>query len=443
MLGVSKSLGWGVFLAGSVAVFAQNSVVPRVLVPGRNNPRELGAVLPQNSVVPQGGEFALLGNIPGDQVLPSLSLLPSAGVIAWQDNVVDKHGLGIGGSMLGAGFGAGPIFRANKTATGDQINPKVQLLANGNIIFVWQSSVAGTPDIYARLAKGTTTETTSSYGTNFSTSDIRVNIYTKDQQINPAVAALPDGSAILTWSSYGQDGSMWGVYARKLSDKGLGSPAREFQVNQYTQYNQRNPAVASLANGNYVICWVSEQERFYNSVDIYARIFTAAGAPVTDEIPVNSSTNFCDTPDVAALNDGGFTVVWAQKDLAHPTNSWDVWGRAFGASGSPQVADFRINTYLFGDQYRPKIAAGPSGSLVVWTSMAQDGSREGVFGRFLQGGTAVAGSEMQINTTWISQQLHPAVAWNGVNNFLVVWTSFAGATGFDLYGQAYTLNTSP
>jgi hypothetical protein len=443
MFRVSRSLGWGFFLAGSLAVFAQNPVVP------------------------QGGEFALLGNIPGDQVLPSLSLLPSAGVIAWQDNMVDKNGSGIGGSMLGTSFGAGPIFCANKTATGNQINPKVQLLANGYIIFVWQSSVAGTPDIYARLAKPTTTTETAatikpgttikaattktkadtvtdiSYGTNFSTIDLRVNTYTKDQQINPAVAALPDGSAIITWSSYGQDGSMWGVYARTLSDTGAFSPAKEFLVNQYKEYNQRNPAVATLANGNYVICWVSEQERFYNSVDIYARVFTAAGAPVTDEIPINSSTNICDTPDVAALNDGGFTVVWAQKDQAVPTNSWDVWGRAFSASGSPEVTDFRINTYLYGDQYRPKIAAGPSGSMVVWTSMAQDGSREGVFGRFLQGGTAVAGGEMQINTTTISQQLHPAVAWNGVNNFLVVWTSFVGTTGFDLYGQAYTLNTSP
>jgi hypothetical protein len=136
-------------------------------------------------------------------------------------------------------------------------------------------------------------------------------------------------------------------------------------------------------------------------------------------------------------------VVWGQKDLEVATNSWDVWGRAFTASGSPEVADFRINSYLFGDQYRPKIAAGPSGSMVVWTSMGQDGSREGVFGRFLQGGTAILGSEMQVNTTTISQQLHPAVAWNGVNNFLVVWTSFAGASGFDLYGQAYSLNTSP
>jgi hypothetical protein len=409
-----------------MAVFAQNPSV---------------VVLAQNSVVPQGGEFSILGSIRGDQVWPSISLLPTAGVIAWQDNVVDNNGSGIGGSMLGANFGAGHIFCANKTATGNQINPKVQLLANENIIFVWQSSVAGTPDIYARLAKGAVTKTASSYGTNFSTIDLRVNTYTKDQQIDPAVAALPDGSAIITWSSYGQDGSMWGVFARKISGKGAFSPAKEFQVNQYTQYNQRKPSVATLANGNYVISWVSEQERFYNSVDIYARVFTAAGAPVTDEIPINSGTNICDTPDVAALNDGGFTVVWAQKDLANPTNSWDVWGRAFSASGSPEVGDFRINTYLFGDQYRPKIAAGPSGSLVVWTSMGQDGSREGVFGRFLQGGTAVAGSEMQVNTTWISQQLHPAVAWNGVNNFLVVWTSFAGASGFDLYGQAFTLST--
>jgi hypothetical protein len=125
------------------------------------------------------------------------------------------------------------------------------------------------------------------------------------------------------------------------------------------------------------------------------------------------------------------------------TNGWDIWGRAFSASGSPEGAAFRINTHLYGDQYGPKIAAGPSGSLVVWTSLGQDGSREGVFGRFLAGGTQASGAEFQVNTTWISQQMHPAVAWNGVDHFLVVWTSFVGASGFDLYGQAYIMNPSP
>jgi hypothetical protein len=413
------SLGWGLILAGSMSVFAQNPAMP------------------------QGGEFSIVGGVMGDQIRPSVSLATNGGCVSWQDSLIDKSGFGIGGALLNTSFSAGRIFCANKTATSNQISPKVQLLASNNMIFVWQSSAAGTPDIYARLAAGTVpkgAKTSTEYGSNFTTIDLRLNTYLPDQQVDPAVAALHDGSAIVTWASYGQDKSLWGVFARKVSNKGVCTPAKEFQVNTYTAYNQRKPAVATLTNGEYVIVWVSEQERFSGSVDIYARVFTNASTPVTGEILINSGNDPCDTPDVAPLNDGGFTVVWAQKDLAVPTNSWDIWGRAFTAFGSPEVADFRINTFLYGDQYGPKIAAGSSGSLVVWTSMGEDGSREGVFGRFLQGGTAVAGGEMQVNTTTLNQQMHPAVAWDGSNNFLVVWTSFAGTTGFDLYGQAYTLN---
>ena len=422
MLRFPRGLRWGLLLAGSMSVFAQNPLVP------------------------QGGEFSILGARLGDQVRPSISLSPACGIVAWQDSVINPSGFGIGGAMLGASFATGPVFRANKTVTGAHIAPKVQLLATNNAIFVWQSSAAGTPDIYARMATGPVARgarASTNYGTNFYTMDLRLNTYIADQQVDPAVAALPDGGAIVTWSSYGQDGSMWGVFARKINNKGVCATPKEFQVNQYTLNNQRKPAVAALARGNYVIAWVSEQERSATSVDIYARVFSSAGRPLTDEIPVNSGTDPCDTPDVAPLVNGGFTVVWAQKDMTVTTNSWDIWGRPFSVSGAPQAADFRINTFLFGDQYAPKIAAGPTGSLVVWTSMGQDGSREGVFGRFLQGGTAVAGPEMQVNTTTISQQIHPAVAWDGVNNFLVVWASFVGASGFDLYGQAYSLNSSP
>ena len=364
--------------------------------------------------------------------------------------MLDRKGGGIGAALLGGSFAASKTIRVNKVITGRQLKPQVQLLANNKILFVWQGSVTtgGIPCIYARFAKNSAKGATN-YGTNFYTADIRVNTYAKDQQIDPAVAALPDGSAIITWASYGEDGSLWGVYARRLTPKGTAikadndDSAKEFLVTQYTNYNQRNPAVATLANGNYVIAWVSEQERFAGSVDVYARIFTPDGVPVTDEIPLNSGTDPCANPAVAALNDGGFTAVWAQKDMVVATNGWDIWGRAFSADGSPEVADFRINTYLYGDQYGPKIAAGPSGSLVVWTSMAEDGSREGVYGRFLPGGTQVTADQFLVNTTTISQQMNPAVAWNGVDHFLVVWTSFVGASGFDLYGQSYVLSSSP
>jgi len=424
------------------------------------------ALLGQNSVTNEGGEFSILGSVPGDQVWPSLSLSSSGGCIAWQDNWVDRKGGGIGASLLDSSVppDASRSFRVNNVIVGRHVKPQVQLLAEGDMIFVWQGAVAaaGDANIYARFARNNAKDA-GTYGSNFYTPMIRVNTYTLDQQADPAVAALPDGSAIITWSSYGEDGSMWGVFARRLTAAGKAPSTnndgskKEFQVNQTTAYNQRNPAVAALANGNYVIAWVSEQQRpsvgvpYYLDTpnagaraDIYARVFTAAGAPVTDEIPVNSGTDLCNNPAVAALNDGGFTAVWAQKDSLVVSNGWDIWGRTFSASGTPETNDFPINTYLYGDQYQPKIAAGPSGSLVVWTSLGQDGSREGVFGRFLAGGSHVSGPEFQVNVTTISQQMHPAVAWNGVDHFLVVWTSFVCETGFYLYVRAYVLtSTSP
>ena len=402
----------------------------------------------QSSVVPQGGEFSILGSRPGDQVWPTVSLSSTGGCVAWQDSSIDKSGGGLGGAILNSSLEPGRTFRLNNTTTGNHYRPKVQLLADDNLLFVWESSAAGKPYIYARFAKNAAPKKSSEaetnfYGTNFYTGDVRVNTYLAGQHADPAVAALPDGSAIIAWSSYGEDGSMYGVFARRLKPTGVGATAKEFQVNQFTPYNQRNPTVAALANGNYVIAWVSEQERRANSADVYARIYTDAGVPLTDEIPINSGTSPCSSPAVAPLGDGGFTVVWAQQDQAVVTNGWDVWGRPFSATGTPEATDFGINTYLYGDQYQPKIAAGPAGSLVVWTSLNEDGSREGVFGRFLAGGTQVSGNEFRVNTTTISQQMHPSVAWDGVGHFMVVWTSFTGQSGFDLFGQLYVVNSSP
>jgi len=381
------------------------------------------------TVTPLGGEFSILGARTGDQVLPSLALSATEAVLVWQDPFVDGAGQGIGMTILDNNYAGGAILAANKTATGNQINPQVKLLKNGITIVVWQSSVLGSPDIFARLWKGNKPLT----------ADIRVNAYLVDQQIDPVVDALADGGAIIAWASYGQDGSLWGIYARRFNAAGVAATPKEFLVNQYTQYNQRNPAVATLANGNYVIAWVSEQQRFAASADIYARVFTSGGMPVTDEILLNSGNRPCASPALAPLSGGGFTAAWSQKDTI-ASNSWDVWARPFSATGAPLGEELRINAYLYGDQYRPKLASAPNGILAVWTSMGEDGSYEGVFGRYILGGVAASGPEFQVNTTVASKQIHPTVAWNGVDRFVVIWSSFSGASGFDLFGQEYVLS---
>jgi len=73
----------------------------------------------------------------------------------------------------------------------------------------------------------------------------------------------------------------------------------------------------------------------------------------------------------------------------------------------------------------------------VWTSLGQDGSREGIFGQFVAGDGSLAGGEFRVNTTTIGQQLHGAVVSDGSGRFLAVWSSYVSGTRFDVFGQRY------
>jgi len=387
-------------------------------------------VFGQSYLVPQGDEFSMVQAQPGDQIRPALALSSSEAWVVWQDNAIDKSGAGIGATKLDNDkFTKLAVFKVNKIATFDQIKPKLAILQKGRVGFTWECQGS----IYSRVLRNNS----------LISGDVRLNTNTKDQKSSPVITGLSDGSGVVAWESYGQDGDMWGIFARKISSSGIAVGTSEFLVNQATSYNQRHPAIATLANGSFVIAWVSERQNLSKYVDVYARIFNPAGKAVTDEFRCSSGTNNCEEPVIAALPNGGFTLVWSEKSSTNATNSLDVVGRSFTASGSAASDSFTVNTFLYGDQYSPKIAAGSSGCMVVWTSLGQDGSREGVFGRFLKDGATPVGDEIMVNQTTASQQIYPDVAWNGIDRFLVTWSTPTMDWGFDLYGRVYNLNEAP
>jgi hypothetical protein len=410
----------------AVLKFARKMALTSILV---SSPLVFG----QASFVPQGAEYATAGALPGDQVWPHVSIKASGGYVVWQDNATDGSGWGASARRLDSNLsGALSSFRVNTMGAEDQERPQVCMLNDGGAVFVWQGGKQGYQRIFARFLAASGT---------WATADVRVNSFTNQFQLNPVVATLSNGNVVVVWGSFNQEGpgSMQGVYAQRLTEAGqkLGG---EFAVNQFTPYNQRSATVTALSDGRFVIVWISEQQRFENSVDVYARVYDANGIPAGDEFRLNSDTNVCANPSVAPSADGGFMVSWMQKDLLVRSNSWDVFARPFSGNGFGGVTR-RVNAHVYGDQLAPKISAIGSEYLVVWTSMAQDGSREGVFGQFLRGDGSLAGGEIRVNTTTLSQQMHPVLASDGAERFVVAWTSFAGgAASFDLYSQRYVSN---
>ena len=319
------------------------------------------------------------------------------------------------------------------------------LLKNGGAAFVWQGGQPGHQHIYTRFLTPTNTFLT--------TNDVLVNTFTNNFQINPAAAVLNNSNVVFVWASYDQAGTntLQDVYGQIFSPAGQ-KVGGEFRVNQFTNFNQRTPAVAALAGGGFVLAWVSEQQRqtvvtnasyigitnvVVPSVDIYARLFQSNGAAAGNEFLVNTDNNPCANPAAAAATDGSFIIAWTARDLANPNNSLDVHARTFTGAGVGGSV-FYVNTYLYGDQYVPRIAALGLDYLVAWTSLGQDGSREGVYGQFIHSDGSRVGGEFRVNTTTVGQQMQPAVAADGVNQFLAVWTSFTGYPNtFDLFAQRF------
>ena len=310
------------------------------------------------------------------------------------------------------------------------------LLRGGGALFVWQSGPVGSQDIHARFMGADNT---------FSTSEILVNTYTTGQQCDPVAATLADGSVVVAWSSHEQDGSMQGIYGQRFSAPGqrLGG---EFQVAEATQWNQRNPALAPLANGGYVAVWVNETGSDVTGefqVGIQGRLFDASG-PQGHEFRVNASTNICSSPAVAAMASGGFMVAWADRGDSLSGNGLDVYSRAFDNAGTPRNYGPRVNAEQHGDQFAPRLAGGESECLLVWASMGQDGSFEGVYGRFLSEQGVIYSDEFRVNANPAGRQIQPVVASDGGGQFLAVWSSFVGGSGsFDLFAQRFQVDARP
>ena len=401
-----------------------------------------------------GTEYAIVGSLPGDQVHPDVAIKNGGGFAVWQDNITDGNGLGVSAMQLnGTLSGSGSSFRVNVQGAGDQENPQVTLLQGGGAAFVWQGGPQGFQHIYARFLSASNT---------WLTGDVSVNTFTNNFQINPVSATLANGNVIMVWSSYDEAGSssLQDVYGRIFSP--AGTPVTgEFLVNQFTSFNQRTPAVAALTGGGFVVAWVSEQERstapnpggstfavtnaaLNASVDIYARLYNSSGSAQGSEFLVNTDVNPCANPDVAAGSDGGFVMTWGARDMTSVlTNSLDIFARSFSSAGVGGTV-LRVNSYLYGDQYAPRITPLGTDYLIVWTSLGQDGSREGVYGQFLRGNGSKVGGEFRINTTTANSQIHPVAASDGVGQFLVIWSGFTGLPySFDLYAQRYINTQQP
>jgi hypothetical protein len=259
---------------------------------------------------------------------------------------------------------------------------------------------------------------------------------TANAQTAPAVAGQSNGDFVAVWVSEGEDGSGAGVYGRVFPSDG-GVPGDVFAANQVTNGAQDAPALATLADDSIVVVWESMgQDGFLDG--IFGRIFTLDGTPAGDEFQVNLFTNFSQSyPVVTGLPGGSFVVSWQSE--SQDGSETGVMARHFAADGTPDVAEFAVNTFLLSSQGGPALVRFTDGSLfAAWHSMQQDGNGWGIYGQHFSTGLEKTGIEFCVNSTTTGHQAWPSVALTGEDSFVVAWEG-PGQNGdeSDVMGQRF------
>ena len=396
---------------------------------------------------PNGGEFQVNSHTTGSQTSASVAMNGSSGafVITWISSGQDGSSNGIYGQRFHAdGTPDGAEFPVNTYTTGNQSSPSVAMDDAGRFVVAWYSD-AQDGDGYGIYAQRYNVDGTPA-GTEF-----RVNTYTADDQFAPSVAIDDSGRFVITWYGYGQDGSGYGVFAQRyLAD---GTPdGTEFSINTYTANNQFRPSIAMAASGSFVITWQSYGQD--GSADgIYAQRYDAAGLPAGAEFRVNTWTSSYQAYPAVAMDDSGnFVIAW--MSFLQDGSRYGVYAQAFDSGGAPSGTEFLVNTHTDEDQYYPSIAMDAGGRFAIaWQGEDQDGSESGIFARQLSGFSEAGlhadhafhpGPEFQVNTETASSQSKPALAIDNAGRYVAAWHSMdQDGDSYGIYAQRYNPDGTP
>lgn len=374
------------------------------------------------------------GRLPGEQTNPSFALSGNGGgYLVWQDNVSDLDGLGISAQRLDNEFQpVGGEFVVNEVIGADQESPHAAVFPGGETIFVWQSGIRGQQKICYRILN--------SEGIFNSEQNLaQDNYFQKDAR----VAVLTDGTAIVSWSAIDVSGKPMGVYLQKISKTGekLNDP-----VGVAVGVGNRSSSVSALPEGGFAVAWLTESLSVETNDEGYtsaANISTGIKVQLfSNDLSLNGTVQTVSpygsivANPVIAAGPYGIGAAWSVLKLEDAGQTWDIGGAVLDSAGQVVKSLTRINSYLEGDQFCPQIAVVDENYFAVWTSLRQDGSFEGVFGRLFNA-SGFSSDEVQVNTTTLLRQITPAVAAQG-NHFVTAWSSYlTGDASFDLQAQRF------
>ncbi|MDB5874175.1 MAG: uncharacterized protein JWQ07_3617 [Ramlibacter sp.] len=374
----------------------------------------------------------------GPQTTASVALLKDGSyIVAWAGLDEDfAYSYGIFTQRFDAGghaIGAQTLVNSGTPAPNFGYSSAIAPLAGGGYVVTWTAFTSGDEthqwwDVYAQRfdASGAPVG-----------DQARVNSTTTGNQYTAAdaIAPLPDGGYIVTWSSSlagfpAQSGENFGGFWYQRFDAAGARVGAESLIEGGNPFYPANSAIVSLYSGGFVATWTEDDAIRQFRVD-------AGGQLIGGKTTVASGVDRGETA-MAALWDGGWVVAYAAGG--------DIQTQRYDSQGARVGEGVRVNTTTADSQDSPTIAALPDGGYVVaWQSWNQDGMYHGIYAQRFSANGAMAAPETLVNTFTQDDQTNPDITATADGGWVITWSSLGqdGADGPGVYAQRYDSGGTP
>jgi hypothetical protein len=382
-----------------------------------------------------GGDERVNTYTTSTQQLPSVSALSDGGyVVVWQSSEQDGSAWGVYGQRYDSlGEKVGSEFRVNTTTASSQYEQDIAGLSDGGFIVTWTS-----PDENGSGA-GVFSQRFDALGNPVGGEEI-INLTTSNTQSQAVVAGLQDGGYVVAWvSQAGEDGWGAGILMQRFDAAGL-RVGDVVIANEITIGDQVEPSIAVLSGGELVVTWSNSDST--NWWGVHAQIFDGALNPIGGNFQVNQFTDGQQRfPDVAPLSEGGFVISWSSEN--QDGSGWGVYASTYDATGAVISSESLLNEYTYESQlYSTVTGTSDGGFIAAWQSWYQDQWSYGAYSAEFDAFGNQISAETRLNTSHVGQQRYPVLSTLESGSVVAVWESesidpdWAVMQSFIAYGVA-------
>lgn len=371
-----------------------------------------------------GTEFLVNTSTQGAQYAPNTTALADGRfVISWTDENGDEWGEGVKAQIYRAdGSKDGVEFLVNTTIARTQDMPAGTALATGGFILAWTSNSEGDGESYGTSIRAQIfNQGGTKAGAELSlTTDLAYSVR------DVAITALTGGRFVASWTYGGEvglDQSDFGIHAQIFNADGS-KIGVEFLVNTTTEQTQIQPTIAALSGGRFIISWSDASGTPPDDplTNIRAQIFNTDGTKAGSEILVNTMlAGEQRQPEIAVLADGGFVIVWednARRFGSGPPNA--LGAQVFNSDGTPRGGELILQSTTTGGRFDPVVTSLADGRFVVSWENADH-----IHAQVFNADGSAAGTEVIVETTSIRGVHNPTIDTLADGRLIISWVDYS------------------